>query len=231
MLSSTVRCVGIRRVDGCADFQPSWQIWIRQDALPNETRACNAASDDGIGTLSIDPTFTISVRRNNSARDPWERSSCRCECRRESRRAKGRMCSVTRSARIWRGVARRPKRFRTSPRTLQGTHGVGGPSGPRHDPTLHAPVALGARRGHCVAGAAGGKGTPQGHGGDREHVWVALPPGREVFSQPHAQGTFLAHWNSRATLVRVTDSPIRYERRLGLALCFANGSMSANCPM
>jgi hypothetical protein len=39
MLSSTVRCVGIRRVDGCADLQPSWQIWISQDALPNETRS------------------------------------------------------------------------------------------------------------------------------------------------------------------------------------------------
>jgi RHS repeat-associated protein len=47
------------------------------------------------------------------------------------------------------------------------------------------------------------------------HVWVALPPGgREVFSQPDAQGTFPAHWNSRATLVRVNDSPVRYERRL-----------------
>jgi YD repeat-containing protein len=204
MLSSAVRCVGIRRVDGCADLQSSWQIWISQDALPNETRSATPLLMTASARSRSYPTFTISVRRNNSARDLWERSSCRCECRRVSRRTKGRMCSVTRSARIWRGVARRPKRF-WSWRSI-GTW-------PRPNATCSCRPRRSTRPLRCWSRR--GKGTLQGHGVDREHVWVALPPGgREVFSQPHAQGTFTAHWNSRATLVRVTDSPIRYERRL-----------------
>jgi RHS repeat-associated protein len=47
------------------------------------------------------------------------------------------------------------------------------------------------------------------------HVWVALPPGgREVYVNPNAQGIYGAHWFSRAHLVRVSSSPLRYERRL-----------------
>jgi YD repeat-containing protein len=40
------------------------------------------------------------------------------------------------------------------------------------------------------------------------------PGGREVFSQPDAQGVYPAHWSSRAVLVRVSSNPVRYERRL-----------------
>jgi YD repeat-containing protein len=47
------------------------------------------------------------------------------------------------------------------------------------------------------------------------HVWVSRPPGgREVFHSPDAQGVFPQNWHSRASLVRVSESPVRYERRL-----------------
>ena len=47
------------------------------------------------------------------------------------------------------------------------------------------------------------------------HVWVAQRAGgREVYVNPDAQGVFGTHWASRAVLVRVSDSPIRYERRM-----------------
>jgi RHS repeat-associated protein len=46
------------------------------------------------------------------------------------------------------------------------------------------------------------------------HVSVSLPPSREVFSAPDAQGVYPAHWNSRSVLVHVSDAPVRYERRL-----------------
>jgi RHS repeat-associated protein len=44
--------------------------------------------------------------------------------------------------------------------------------------------------------------------------WITSPGGREVFSQPDAQGVYPAHWSSRAVLVRVSSNPVRYERRL-----------------
>jgi RHS repeat-associated protein len=47
------------------------------------------------------------------------------------------------------------------------------------------------------------------------HVWVAQrASGREVYVNPDAQGVYGAHWASRAVLVRVSESPLRYERRL-----------------
>ena len=47
------------------------------------------------------------------------------------------------------------------------------------------------------------------------HVWVAQRAGgREVHVNPDPQGVFGAHWSSRAVLVRVSSSPVRYERRL-----------------
>lgn len=47
------------------------------------------------------------------------------------------------------------------------------------------------------------------------HVWVAIPPGgQEAYINPDAQGTYEAHWSSRAVLVHVSDDPVRYERRL-----------------
>jgi len=46
-------------------------------------------------------------------------------------------------------------------------------------------------------------------------VWVAQRAGsREVYVNPDAQGVFGAHWASHAVLVRVSDSPVRYERRI-----------------
>jgi RHS repeat-associated protein len=47
------------------------------------------------------------------------------------------------------------------------------------------------------------------------HTWVYQPPGgREVYTTPDANGVYPAHWASRAVLVRVSASPLRYERRL-----------------
>jgi len=47
------------------------------------------------------------------------------------------------------------------------------------------------------------------------HVWAAQRAGgREVYVNPDAQGVFGAHWASRAVLVRVSTSPLRYERRI-----------------
>jgi RHS repeat-associated protein len=46
------------------------------------------------------------------------------------------------------------------------------------------------------------------------HVWVYLEGGgREVFYNPDGSGVYPAHWRTKATLVKVTTSPIRYERR------------------
>jgi YD repeat-containing protein len=46
-------------------------------------------------------------------------------------------------------------------------------------------------------------------------VWVYQPPGgRETYENPDANGVYPAHWASRATVVRVTANPARYERRL-----------------
>ena len=46
-------------------------------------------------------------------------------------------------------------------------------------------------------------------------VWVYLPPGgQEIYFNPDASGAYPAHWNSRAVVVRVSDAPLRYERRL-----------------
>ncbi len=46
-------------------------------------------------------------------------------------------------------------------------------------------------------------------------IWVYQPPGgRETYENPDANGVYPAHWASRAVLVRVSASPIRYERRL-----------------
>ena len=46
------------------------------------------------------------------------------------------------------------------------------------------------------------------------HVWVYQPPGgREVYSNPDANGVYPLVWSSRAQLVRVSTDPIRYERR------------------
>ncbi len=47
------------------------------------------------------------------------------------------------------------------------------------------------------------------------HVWVYLAGGgREVFYNPDGSGVYPAHWRTKATLVKVSASPIRYERRL-----------------
>jgi len=46
-------------------------------------------------------------------------------------------------------------------------------------------------------------------------VLVMLPPGgSEAYVSPNTDGVFPAHWSSRAVLVRVSTSPLRYERRL-----------------
>jgi YD repeat-containing protein len=51
-------------------------------------------------------------------------------------------------------------------------------------------------------------------GGAPAHVWVYQPPGgREVYSNPDANGVYPLVWSSRAQLVRVSSNPIRYERR------------------
>jgi YD repeat-containing protein len=50
---------------------------------------------------------------------------------------------------------------------------------------------------------------------DPAHVWVYLPGGgRDVYTGPDASGVYPAHWRTRATLVRTSTSPLRYERRL-----------------
>ncbi len=38
--------------------------------------------------------------------------------------------------------------------------------------------------------------------------------GKEEYNDPDASGAYPVHWRSRATLVRVSDDPVRYERRL-----------------
>jgi YD repeat-containing protein len=47
------------------------------------------------------------------------------------------------------------------------------------------------------------------------HVTVFLRgSGKETYKNPDAQGTYPASWRSRAVLVRVSNDPVRYERRL-----------------
>jgi RHS repeat-associated protein len=47
------------------------------------------------------------------------------------------------------------------------------------------------------------------------HVNVFLRgSGQETFHNPDVNGVYTAHWRSRAALVRVSTSPLRYERRL-----------------
>ena len=52
-LSSTVKGLRIRHVEGCADLQPLRQVRISQERFAERDQICDAASDGGIGTLSI----------------------------------------------------------------------------------------------------------------------------------------------------------------------------------
>jgi RHS repeat-associated protein len=51
------------------------------------------------------------------------------------------------------------------------------------------------------------------------NVWVHDAGSREVYFDPNSDGTYDANWHSRATVVKVSSSPIRYERR------FSDGSI------
>jgi RHS repeat-associated protein len=45
------------------------------------------------------------------------------------------------------------------------------------------------------------------------HVWLYEAGSRELYFDPNSDGTYDPNWQSRATVVRVSSSPVRYERR------------------